>query len=337
MEIRPQEIRLTIQSPGRDWAGYVRAFLAILAESPFAPVERWEVPALEMAGEGLPGAVAETLVERAEPHRPPPPLQLILGPALTATLQADLPDPGGGFTFHLSREVSPGDSDESLVAFLGEAASLCRTAAERTDAVKAQLIPVAGGATCIPAPPLVGHNSHIALTSEKEVEANYDSPETFWSIGWESIEELGSRRMLLRGMDVVGGPEFLRKIIDQQWLLARAAKPGKTAYFLPQPESSERGIFLSGTPRLHVVGYNQAERLVEYSCAMSRGDRIPGWQIYELWNLVQEGALSDGRLVETVRVVFFDQWAALQERRPLLDIGCRVFHEAAGELRELTE
>ena len=336
MEIRPTEIRLIVSSLGADWPDYLQTCLALLRESAFWPIRKWEVPARGLAGDGPPDAAAGQIFEDAELD-PSTYTMLTVADHTSVTLQPVPLARGQGFSLRLSRDVTADDTDESLLAVLADAAELARGLAARTEAVWAKLIPAAGGATCIPAPPLVEHNSHLVLTTDREVEEEYDMPEAFWDSGWDSIERFGERRLLLRGMDAVGGPEYLRIIFRQQWLLARIAKPERTAYFLPQPYPSETGIFHSGLEQLHFVGYDPTEQLVEYSCAMSRGERIPGWQIYELWDLVQEGALSDGRPVKSVRVVFFEQSAALQEKRPLLDIGCRVFHEEAGELRELTE
>jgi len=48
--------------------------------------------------------------------------------------------------------------------------------------------------------------------------------------------------------------------------------------------------------------------------------------------------LSGGPPVKTVRIVFLDGWAAKQEKRPLLDIGCRVYpYDTQGELVELRD
>jgi hypothetical protein len=76
----------------------------------------------------------------------------------------------------------------------------------------------------------------------------------------------------------------------------------------------------------------KAEGLLEYSCPLEAAEHIRGWEIYALLNVVKSGRLSGGPPVKTVRIVFLDGWAAKQER-PLLDIGCRVYHyDAQGEL-----
>lgn len=338
MEIRPDGIRLIVRSAGGDWLGYARACMAVLAESPLGRVEGWEAPLLGLSGTGSPDAAIEGPLDAAAGRGEHFYLDLVLGADTVVTLQPGQAGPGSRFSFRVEREVDAADTDESLTAFLATAAEAARGLAARTEAVWATLIPVHGGAACIPAPPLVEHNSHLVLTTEEEVGDNYDSPEAFWDCGWDSIEEFGARRLLLRGMDAVCGPEYLARIIGPQWRLARAAGPRRTGYGLPQPEPSEMSIFRAGRAQLERVGYVAAERTVEYSSTLARGSSIPGWEIYELWNLVQEGKLSDGRPVDTVRVVFLEEWAARQEKRPLLDIGCRVSHyDAAGELRELTE
>lgn|GEM_PF-5181624 len=338
MSSAPVAIQLIVETIAADWPRYLQTCLAILADGPFWPIRKWEVSTLGLSGDGTPSAAVEALPEEAGKKGRPAWLEMIVGDTVTVTLQPRESARGDVFNFTLAREVGGGDTDESLAAFLDEAAQLCRGLAARAEAVWATLYPVGGGATCIPYPPLVGHNSHVTLTTEDEVAAQYDSPDIFWDSGWQSLEEFGARRLLLRGMDAAAGPEYLKRIIAQQWRLARAAKRKQTRYALPQPEPDEVGIFRAGASQLEPVGYVAAERTAEYSCALARGDSIPGWEIYELWDLLQEGKLADGRPLDIVRLVFLEAWAARQEKRPLLDIGCRVFHyEEDGELRELTE
>lgn len=77
--------------------------------------------------------------------------------------------------------------------------------------------------------------------------------------------------------------------------------------------------------------------IVEFSCVLFRGEHINGWEIFALFNIVENGKLSDGSTVSTVQIVFEECWAARQEKRPLLDIGCKVFcYRHNGELEEIT-
>jgi hypothetical protein len=335
---QPVALRLIVRSLGGGWRDYVRTGLAVLEENGFGPIERWEIPALDCSGKGAPDAVVEELSRRTDELDESTYLDLLMPDDTVATVQPARLRQGDGFSLRLVREFPDGADSKTPLAFLAGAAAVCRGLAAETEAVWAKLIPIGGGATCIPDPPLVEANSHVVLTSEPEVEENYDAPQAFWDSGWESIESFGTRRLLLRGMDAVAGAQYLEKIIGQQWQLARAAKPRRTAYALPQPEPSELPIFRAGRSQLEFVGYQPGEEAVEYSCTLAKGDQIPGWEIYELWDLLQEGKLKDGRPIKTVRVVFLEEWAAKQEKRPLLDIGCRVFHyDDDGELRELTD
>ena len=96
-------------------------------------------------------------------------------------------------------------------------------------------------------------------------------------------------------MDAVAGPQYLEMIIGQQWQLARAAKPRRTAYALPQPEPNELPIFRAGRSQLELVGYQAGEETVEYSAPpLAKGDQIPGWEIYELWDLVRKESWRTG-------------------------------------------
>jgi len=338
MSSRPVAIQLIVETIAADWPQYLRTCLAILADGPFWPIRSWEVSTLALSGKGAPSAEVEALPEEAGKKGRPAWLEMIVRDGVTIKLQPRKSPRGDIFNFTLARDVGGDDADGSLAEFLDDAAEVCRGLAARAEAVWATLYPVGGGATCIPYSPLVGHNSHVTLTTGHEVAAHYDAPDIFWDSGWESVEEFGARRLLLRGMDAPAGPEYLKRIIGQQWRLARAARPRQTRYALPQPEPEELAIFRAGESQLEAVGYVAAERTAEYSCAMARGDSIPGWEIYELWDLLQEGKLSDGRPLDAIRVVFLEEWAARAEKRPLLDIGCRVFHyDGDGELRELTE
>jgi hypothetical protein len=97
-------------------------------------------------------------------------------------------------------------------------------------------------------------------------------------------------------------------------------------------------VFEAGAAGLEPVGYSAAEQLLEYSCVVQNGEHLQGWEIYAVKNIVDRGQTSDGRRAKTVRVVFLDERAARQEKRPLLDVGCRVFATADdGSLKELTD
>ena len=121
--------------------------------------------------------------------------------------------------------------------------------------------------------------------------------------------------------------------------MARAAKAGETGYDDPEILPEEEAIFRSGPARLEFVGYSADEKQIEYSCVIGEGQHIQGWEVYALRQIVTTGQTPDGKApVETVRVVFLEEWMAQSEKRPLLDVGCKPFYYAAdGALHEITD
>lgn len=194
----------------------------------------------------------------------------------------------------------------------------------------ADLTPEDGGAVCFPEVPLVTSNSHIVVTNVEAVEEHYDDPAAFWGAGWQRAAEDDGQILLTRALDLAAGPKYLEAILDHQWAMARAARPGEATYEAPVYRADERALFGAGAPRLRFVGYDEDARLAEYSCALAEGEHIRGWEVYALRAIVEARALPSGHPVDTVRVVFLDEPTARAEKRPLLDIGCRVFHCGAG-------
>lgn len=229
------------------------------------------------------------------------------------------------------------DREGDARKFQASCVSVCAALMGKFDVYSAELRPDSEG-HCIPVVPLVNANSHIAVVTPGGVDQAYDEPDRFWAAGWSTVNESRGRRLLARDVEVLGGPEYLEKIIDPQWAMARAAKPGRTRYDQPTVRAEEAKIFNRGEGRLHAVGYSEAEQLLEYSCALERGQHIQGWEIYALLAIVKQGKSTEGWPVKTVRIVFLEKWMAEQEKRPLLDIGCHVWHyQDDGELREITE
>lgn len=225
-----------------------------------------------------------------------------------------------------------------VVRFQQRCADLCARIMERFQAYAADLCPEDGGAICFPEVPLVTANSHIVITNAQEADDLYDDPAAFWDAGWRRVVERDGQVLLTRALDRVAGPDYLERIIDGQWAMARAAKSGEATYEDPVYRDDEQAIFAAGAPRLQFVGYDADEKLAEYSCAAGEGEHIPGWEIYAMREIVAAKALPDGHAVTTVRVVFVEEAAARVEKRPLLDVGCRVFHyDANGKLRELAD
>lgn len=213
----------------------------------------------------------------------------------------------------------------------------CQAVMEKFPVYSADLRPATEGLTCFPEPPLVEGASHIVVTSVEEISDHYDTPADFLAADWEFAAEYNGRIMLSRALHAIDGPEYLEAIIEHQWAMARAAKAGETGYDDPEVLPEEDAIFRSGAARLEYVGYSAGEKLIEYSCAIGEGQHIQGWELFALRTIVETGLTPDGKApVETVRIVFLEEWMARSEKRPLLDVGCKVlFCAVDGELDEV--
>jgi hypothetical protein len=194
-----------------------------------------------------------------------------------------------------------------------------------------------GSGACVPLVPLAGTRRPLVLATDREVEQAYERPEEFWSAGWK-VERFGERALLTRCQDVITRGEIFRETRDHQWQMARAAMPGLTKFGYPRVADDEKDWFEDGQPRLEPVGQNEAG-LVEYACTLERGDHLQGFEIFYLWELVERKQFRDGKPLTAVRVVFLEEWMAVNEKRPLLDIGVQVFYEDSetGELVEFAE
>ncbi|HEY3341482.1 MAG TPA: hypothetical protein VGK81_05665 [Anaerolineae bacterium] len=197
---------------------------------------------------------------------------------------------------------------------------------------------IGGDASCLPRVPLVGDRSHVIITTRALVQAAYDQPTVFWRAGWSHVEQTGDAYLLQRAMDITCSVDYLRAVLSQQWALARAAKPKQTRYSLPNPLPEEVPILNSGAQTLHPYGYHSELARMEYTCILEKDSHIGGWEILGLYQLLREGKMPDGSPVSRARVLFYEQWMAEQEKRPLLDIGAQVAYIAAdGKELELTK
>lgn len=146
----------------------------------------------------------------------------------------------------------------------------------------------------------------------------YDDDDAFLA-AWDVVEywgEHGDKLLLARCLEnPIDRVAILDHTIADQWAMARAAKPRVTFYSDPVVHPDEQALYEEARSRLELVGTR--EGVTEYSCVLTDvDDHLAGHEIYALRGSVQRGV---------VRVVFKEQWMAEQEKRPLLDVGVRVF------------
>jgi hypothetical protein len=234
--------------------------------------------------------------------------------------------------FFLDRD-DPAFADVPLTLRL--AAKALRSLLQTSFVYSAYLQRQGGGAHCLPLVPLAGSAYMVALDPQL-VEKEYERPEVFWQAGWESVQTIGERSLVLRAMQAADSVDFLKAVITPQWDMARAARPGRTQYSAADPLPEEMPIYRACQRTLEPVGYAESLRLMEYSSYLDPDQHVCGWEIFALRDLIEDRALPDGRPVETVRVVFYTEEMAQREKRPLLDIGVHVHYESsAGELIEV--
>jgi hypothetical protein len=195
-----------------------------------------------------------------------------------------------------------------------------------------------------PQPPLARYN-HIVTVTESEVAEAYDDPDSFWRC-WERVEQVGNLHICIRGLEDLDDEAWLARTFESTMHLARIAKPGKTRYLTPY-RGAEPAAFApwweygdiiaderAGYPALSFVGYDPSTRTVEYAGFCTNTDIAKGGpdprhvlirEIHEVRSLVKAKKDREGRPVDTVRIVFAEEWMARRERRPLLDVGARVF------------
>lgn len=338
--MRPDSLAFNCHIGTANFGATVRLFLELMRQQALPPIVGWQSADVEDGSPAdLAGAVSNLPDSMAGAGDRPVFLGFDCSGSVLGNLKLSTAANGEPFcSANLQWITTDRDGIAELVAFQNSCLALCRGLFSKADVHFADLRPEGGGARCIPEVPLVDGNSHVALASRANVADAYDDPEVFWAAGWKVVESRGDRHLLARDMDVVGGPDYLARIMDHQWAMARAARAHRTRYDRPLVAPEDERLFKAGEARLQSVGYSKAEGLLEYSCALEAGEHIRGWEIYALLNVIKRGQLSDGPPVKTVRIVFLDAWAAKQEKRPLLDIGCRVYHyDAQGELVELRD
>jgi len=226
----------------------------------------------------------------------------------------------------------------SLPAAQRRAASLCANLLAQGRLAGLSCEYQSEGGHCLPLAPLVG-DGVLALATASAVAEAYDDPLAFWRIGWERVGERDGRHLLGRALGATDTESFLGAVLPGQWALARAARPGRTRYDYAPPLPEEAGAFFAGEQSLYPVGHIVPGDMIECTCALSPGEHIPGWEIFALRDLLGTGTIESvagGSLpVRGARVIFAEPEAALLEKRPLLDIGARVY--VLGDDGELAE
>jgi hypothetical protein len=337
MLLYPDSLDLDMRLQGNSLSELCQLCLPKLVEVGLPPIKEWEIPMnTSRQSQGLEQKLEE-LRANTDDKDAPVTSHFILGDDIALYIDRRR-EQASVWNCSLNLFVKNHHTSEDLQSFLNSAVDFCKQLLRQTQVYNAVLRRQGGGGDFIPTVPVANKKTHLVLTTNSEVEQSYDQAEVFWKAGWSSIEEYGAKYLLLRGMNAIENLSFLSEVLPHQWDMARTAKPGLIKYYRPNPQPEEMEIFNAGEPRLNRVGYVKTEQLVEYTCYVEPDEHIQGWEIYKIRDLIKAGSLEDGRKVDGVRIVFPNCEMAEREKRPLLDVGAKVFYlNTSGEDVEITE
>lgn len=194
-----------------------------------------------------------------------------------------------------------------------------------------------------PSPPIAQSN-YAVLTTDAQVAAAYDDPSVFWDC-WSAVEDVKGHKLCTRALDSLGYEAWLGWTFEGSMALARAARPHLTEYPWIQLSGMEGPWWdfgdvqweRAGWPMLDLVGYEPRTETVELAAKPGHDGHVLLQEIDTIRQLVSRGKTRDKKPVKCVRVVFLDEATARVEKRPLLDVGAKVYYMGKqAELVELT-
>lgn len=167
----------------------------------------------------------------------------------------------------------------------------------------------------------VGQGYVALVTTDAEVDAAYRDPSAFWN-AWDHHQKAGDRHLLVRGVEAATSAEWFQALFENEWAMARAARPGRTRIGLRRAPEGCEGILMKGKGCMREVGVRDG--LVELAAFVPEGAHIPPWEILSWNEILLRGKRDDGSHVSSLRVVFRNERMARAEGIPLVDIGAQV-------------
>lgn len=167
----------------------------------------------------------------------------------------------------------------------------------------------------------VGQGFVALVTTDAAVSAAYQAPAVFWD-AWDVHEPSGGRHLLVRGTQAATSADWFRAVFEQEWAMARAARPGQTRIGTRHAPPGCEALLMAGRSCLREIGTRNGQ--VELAGFVPQGAHVPAWEILTWRELLLRGRRDDGSPVSSLRVVFRDERMARAEATPLLDIGAQV-------------
>jgi len=325
----PEGLTLNLHLRQKNIEDVIRQALDALPASGYAPLDKWSLP--DQRDKYISGSKETFLGEYLAQYESTQSASFYLE---DGTLIGVYKETDGSYAFDVAITIGSQLSDQ-LPCYLSMCEQVTRCWLKTGDLVDARLRREAGGAEFLPGLPIVGSRTYLIVTDKGSIAEAYEDVDAFMNSGWDTVEQHGDRYLFMRAMQATDSVAFASAVQKQQWRLARAARAGLTDYYMPVVNPEEVTVYKDAGNELEPIGYLPDEKLVEYSGYYEAGEHVPGWQIYALDEMVWEKKLPNGDDVERVRVVFYDQSMAEREKRPLLDIGVKVYY--LGESEALIE
>ena len=189
-----------------------------------------------------------------------------------------------------------------------------------------------------PITPHASDENILYIVNSKDVEASYNTPDLYWQ-SWDEVEPLENDRFLVtKALDIEDELAYKLYVYPKIWQLARDAKPHFTQYASPSFSDYDIPYIDGPEATTRQVGYHADEQWIEYTAYPPENGHILPREIYAFRKWLVAGQLDSGEPIKEVRISFQNLKTAEQEKRPLLDIGCRIFYyDNLGELVELKD
>ncbi len=181
-------------------------------------------------------------------------------------------------------------------------------------------------------PPFGSPDVVVAAVREADIAEHYADPAAFCA-AWHTVEQIDGLTLVSRNRAWVDDDSFNLAAYATAVALARAAKAGKTEYFLPLL-SEEDEAALEDTVQIKQVGYDDEARSLEFAVVLGEGRHLNWADVFTILTFLEEG-VGDGSPVDTVKVTFVDRAAAKAEAGLLEDMGVVVQYYARGKIQTL--
>lgn len=184
-----------------------------------------------------------------------------------------------------------------------------------------------------PRPPFGRPEVMAAVLDPEEVADAYADPEAFYAAWGQAERREGLVRVARAPAGLHDAPYHIAAF-ESAVAMARAAKPGRTEYFLPLLSVDEEEA-LDARQILDQVGYRDDDQSLEFTALPPEGRGLGAADVFQILGFLEDGA-GDGSPVERVRVTFADRAAAEPEAGLLHDMGVVVqFFDAGGDVAVL--